>query len=55
MMLLPGELSGDRQRGDDENRRGDALASPRSRYQPPACGWAGVVGINGHGGQFPYM
>jgi hypothetical protein len=55
MVLLPGELPGDRERGDDENHRGDALAWPHSRYQPPACGWAGVVvvGINGHGGQLP--
>jgi hypothetical protein len=49
VVLLPGELSGNRQRRDDENHRGDALGWPRSRYQPPARGRAGVaVTLNGH-------
>jgi hypothetical protein len=54
MVLPPGELSGDRQRGDDENHRSDALASPRSRYQPPAWGRAGsATRLIGHNGQQP--
>ncbi|OLC69782.1 MAG: hypothetical protein AUH79_00835 [Betaproteobacteria bacterium 13_1_40CM_4_64_4] len=54
MVLLPGELCGDRQRRDDESDRGDALAWPRSRYQPPARGRAGVAfSLDGHDGPLP--
>lgn len=54
MVLLPGELSGDCQRRNNESDRGDTLAWPRPRYQPPARGRAGVAfSLNGHDGQLP--